>query len=72
MRASGLLDVQVAPAAQHSGLATFLISEALKELHHQGIGMVEAQTMERNTAAIGLYEKLGFKRIDSGAVYRKE
>jgi ribosomal protein S18 acetylase RimI-like enzyme len=72
VRASGLVDVQVAPQALHQGLATFLISEALKELQQQGIGIVEAQTMHRNTAAIGLYHKLGFARIDSGAVYRKD
>jgi ribosomal protein S18 acetylase RimI-like enzyme len=72
VRTSGLVDVHVDPALQHEGLATFLISEALKELSHQGIGLVEAQTMERNKAAIGLYEKLGFTRVDSGAVYRRE
>jgi ribosomal protein S18 acetylase RimI-like enzyme len=72
IRASGLVDVHVDPALQHEGLATFLVSEALKELSHQGIGLVEAQTMERNTPAIGLYQKLGFTRVDSGAVYRRE
>jgi RimJ/RimL family protein N-acetyltransferase len=71
-RASGLVDVHVDHAAQQEGLATFLVSEALKELHHQGVGLVEAQTMERNKPAIGLYEKLGFSRVDSGAVYRRE
>jgi ribosomal protein S18 acetylase RimI-like enzyme len=72
VRASGLMDVQVVQGSRHEGLGTFLVSEALKELHHQGVGLVEAQTMQRNTAAIGLYQKLGFNRIDSGAVYRKE
>jgi ribosomal protein S18 acetylase RimI-like enzyme len=72
VRASGLIDVRVSPEALHQGLATFLLSEALKELHQQGVGLVEAQTMQRNTAALGLYEKLGFSRTDSGAVYRKE
>jgi ribosomal protein S18 acetylase RimI-like enzyme len=67
-----LVDVHVDHAAQQEGLATFLVSEALKELHHQGVGLVEAQTMERNKPAIGLYEKLGFSRVDSGAVYRRE
>jgi len=71
VRARGLVDIHVDPEVLHEGLGTFLISEALKELQHQGVGVVEAQTMQRNTAAIGLYQKLGFKRIDSGAVYRK-
>ncbi len=72
VRTSGLVDVQVAPEALHQGLATFLMSEALKELQQQGVGVLEAQTMQRNTAAIGLYKKLGFALVDSGAVYRKE
>jgi ribosomal protein S18 acetylase RimI-like enzyme len=72
VRASGLIDVHVDPSALHQGLATFLISEAIKELQQQGVAVVEAQTMQRNTAATGLYQKLGFSKIDSGAVYRKE
>ncbi len=72
VRTSGLVDVRVAPQALHQGLATFLLSEVLKELHQHGVGIVEAQTMQRNTAAIGLYRKLGFDKTDSGAVYRKE
>jgi ribosomal protein S18 acetylase RimI-like enzyme len=72
VRTSGLVDVQVDPGQQHEGLATFLVSEALKELSQQGVGLIEAQTMERNKAAIGLYQKLGFTRVDSGAVYRHE
>jgi ribosomal protein S18 acetylase RimI-like enzyme len=72
VRASGLVDVYVEPSVQHEGLATFLVSEALKELQHKGVGLVEAQTMERNKPAIGLYQKLGFTRVDSGAVYRRE
>jgi ribosomal protein S18 acetylase RimI-like enzyme len=72
MRASGLIDVHVDLAALRKGFATFLIAEALKELHQQGVGLVEAQTMQRNTAAIGLYQKLGFTQTDQGAVYRKE
>jgi GNAT superfamily N-acetyltransferase len=72
VRVSGLIDVQVDSSALHQGLATFLVSEALKELQQQGVAVVEAQTMHRNTAATGLYHKLGFTRIDGGAVYRKE
>jgi ribosomal protein S18 acetylase RimI-like enzyme len=72
VRTSGLVDVLVAPPVLHQGLATFLISEVLKELQQQGIGVVEAQTMQRNAAAIGLYKKLGFSLVDGGAVYRKD
>jgi GNAT superfamily N-acetyltransferase len=72
VRTSGLVDLLVAPKALHQGLATFLISEVLKELQQQGVGVVEAQTMQHNVAAIGLYKKLGFALVDGGAVYRKD
>jgi GNAT superfamily N-acetyltransferase len=72
VRAAGLIEVAVDPAFLRQGMATFLLSEAVKELAHQGVGLVEAQTMQRNSAAIRLYEKLGFRRVDSGAVFRKD
>jgi ribosomal protein S18 acetylase RimI-like enzyme len=34
--------------------------------------LVEAQTMQQNAPALKLYEKLGFKKVDEGAVYRKD
>ncbi len=71
MRA-GFTQVQVDPTWLRQGMATFLLSEAMKELAQQGVGLVEAQTNERNAAAIRLYGKLGFRRVDSGAVFRKE
>jgi ribosomal protein S18 acetylase RimI-like enzyme len=33
--------------------------------------VVEAQTMHRNAAACGLYQKLGFTQVDQGLVFRK-
>lgn len=72
VRATGLIDVHVNADSQRQGLATFLLAETLKELHQQGYGLVEAQTMERNVAAIKLYEKLGFTPTDTGRVFRKE
>lgn len=68
---AGLHDLQVPPELQRSGLATFLNFEAIKYLQTSGMGLVEAQTMRQNTAAIGLYEKLGFEQVDQGVVLRK-
>jgi ribosomal protein S18 acetylase RimI-like enzyme len=56
---------------QRIGLATFLNVEAIRYLQTSGMGLVEAQTMQQNTAARGLYEKLGFKQVDQGIVLRK-
>jgi GNAT superfamily N-acetyltransferase len=72
VRSAGLISVAVDPTLLRQGMATFLLSEVMKEVSQQGFSLVEAQTMQRNAAAIRLYEKLGFRRVDSGAVFRKE
>lgn len=68
---AGLCDLEVPPEMQRGGLATFLNTEAIKFLKTSGMGLVEAQTMRQNTAALGLYEKLGFEQVDQGVVMRK-
>ena len=72
MHAVGLIDLEVCDAERRQGLATFLLSEAFRHFQTQGMTLVEAQTMQHNTAALGLYQKLGFEAIDHGAVFRKE
>lgn len=72
VRAGGLIDVHVVGAHRREGLALFLVGEVLRQAAEQGIGLVEVQTMEHNTAALALYRKLGFHQVDSGAVFRKE
>ena len=68
---AGLHDLQVPPDLQRGGLATYLNIEAIKYLQSSRMGLVEAQTMRQNTAAIGLYQKLGFQEVDQGVVLRK-
>ena len=72
MQALGLIGVEVKPEHQKKGLATFVLSESFKSLRQQGVAMIEAATMIQNQAALKLYQKLGFQRVGSGAVYRKE
>jgi GNAT superfamily N-acetyltransferase len=69
---AGMVDLQVLDERRRKGLATFLLSEAFGRLHHRGIVSVEAQTMQHNEPALALYNKLGFKKVDEGIVYRKE
>lgn len=71
-RGMGLIDLQVEPSYRRRGLAVYLLSEVFRQFQRQGIETVEVQTMQRNTAAVGVYEKLGFARAGGGAVYRKE
>ena len=68
---AGLCDLRVPPELQRGGLATYLNTEAIKFLKTSGMGLVEAQTMQQNSAALGLYEKLGFEQVDQGVVLRK-
>ncbi len=70
--AAGMFDLDVPAEQRRKGLATFLLGEAFERLRTRGILLVEAQTMQDNTPALKLYEKLGFKKVDEGIVYRKD
>jgi len=72
VQAVGLYELEVRPELRRQGLATFLLGEAFRQLQLQNISLVEAQTMLPNTAAQGLYQKLGFHQVDQAAVYRKD
>lgn len=69
--AVGLIDMEVQPSFQRGGLATFLCCESIKLIKTIGVELIEVQTMVRNTAALGLYHKLGFRDVEQGVVLRK-
>ena len=71
IRAGGLIELEVAEDQRRQGVATFLLSEALRQIYAQGISLVEVQVMLSNQVARALYDKLGFTEIDQGAVFRK-
>lgn len=70
--AVGLVQLFTAESARRQGLATFLIGEALRQLHAHGVARCQVQCMRGNIAAQALYRKLGFNEIDEGLVLRKE
>jgi len=70
--AAGMFDLEVPGQQRRKGLATYLLAEAFDRLLTRGVRLVEAQTMQHNSAALKLYEKLGFKKVDEGIVYRKD
>lgn len=72
VNAAGLVELEVSEKHRRQGIAAFLLGESFRQLQSQGVSLVEVQTMQRNAAARKLYEKLGFKLVDQGAVYRKE
>ncbi len=53
-------------------MAVSLIGEILRQAAEQGVGLVEAQTMQHNTSSQGTFHKLDFHQVDSGVVFRKE
>lgn len=70
--AAGMFELEVPKDQRRKGLATYLLSEAFERLRNRGVLLVEAQTMQQNAPAVALYERLGFKKVDEGIVYRKD
>jgi GNAT superfamily N-acetyltransferase len=70
--AAGMFDLEVPADQRRKGLAMYLLGEAFERLRTRGVLLVEAQTMQHNAPALALYQKLGFKKVDEGIVYRKD
>lgn len=70
-RAAGLVDISVDPAYRRRGLAMFLLAEAFRQFLRQGIMHVEVQGPKTNTAALGVFQKLGFQEVEQGGVWKK-
>ncbi len=71
VRAAGMVDLRVESSHQRQGLATFLLGKSLEKMQADGVGLIELQVMQSNTAAVRLYQKQGFKEVDQGTVLRK-
>ncbi len=69
--ARGMYGLNVPEGLRRSGIGTFLVGESLRHLMQQGIGVVEAQTWESDTAAIGVFQKLGFEQVSFGLLMSK-
>ena len=67
----GLIELYVDEAYRRRGLAVFLLSEAFRQFARQGIATIEAQAMQHNVAALGMYRKLKFRQTGEGSVFRK-
>jgi ribosomal protein S18 acetylase RimI-like enzyme len=70
--AVGLLDLKVDEGHRRQGLGKFLLTSILQYLQEQYFGLVEAQVMERNQAAVKLLQSVGFEQVDVGRSYRAE
>ena len=70
-RARGIYGLNVSEELRRSGIATFLLGEALKHAMQNGIEVVEAQTRESESAAGGVFQKLGFEQQYRGLLLTK-
>lgn len=62
-QAGHILTVDVAPAYRHKGVAQKLLQEIEKIFKEKGSRASHLEVREDNIAALGLYKKLGYKRI---------
>lgn len=67
---AGIMDVEVHPNCRRQGLAKYLIVQIIRYLQDQFFAIAEVQAMNNNSAALNLYQALGFQKVDEGHVYR--
>ncbi len=72
VHAAGMFDLLIEPEHRRSGMATFLIGEALRQLREHGSTVAEVQTQIDDHASVGLFKKLGFEEIDHGVSFIKQ
>jgi ribosomal protein S18 acetylase RimI-like enzyme len=72
VHAVGIVDTQVAGGQRRQGLAKYLLGEALRQLHGQGVALAEVHVVDDNAAALTLFRGLGFNQVDSSVLYCKD
>jgi ribosomal protein S18 acetylase RimI-like enzyme len=72
VHAVGIVGTHVTESQRRQGLAKYLLGEALRQLHAQGVALAEVHVGENNPAALALFCGLGFVQVDRGIVYSKE
>jgi len=71
VQAFGLLDLEVRLSERRLGAASHLVGESLRQLHDEGVSLIETHVLENNTEAIALFRKLGFIPVDVAVAYSK-
>ncbi len=66
---SELLTLTIKKVSQGRGFGKYLLAESLKQLMQQKLETCFLEVGHRNTAAIRLYERLGFKQIGTRTDY---
>ena len=63
--------VRIVSERRRAGIATFLVSNALKQLKSSGAHYASVQVPKSNLPAIEFFTKLGFASVDAGIAYEK-
>jgi ribosomal protein S18 acetylase RimI-like enzyme len=71
VHARGLVELEIEEPSRRQGMATFLLGEAMREMRAHGVAFVETQARQTDTAALRLFDKLGFEEVEQGIVLRK-
>ncbi len=71
-RSIGVLDVQVQGERRRQGIASYFLSEVMKQWFAQDFGVIETQVPDDNAAMLKLLSKLGFQEQDRGLVFWKK
>ncbi len=69
MNAAGIADLEVPAERQRQGLARFLLGEALRHLHLQGVALAEVHVPCENEPALAVFRSLGFEEVDQAVQY---
>ncbi len=64
--------IAITPTYQGRGLGRFLLKESLKRLKEKGVKKVFLEVSNNNKKALGLYSKLGFKKLLERKGYYKD
>ncbi|MFM7034456.1 MAG: GNAT family N-acetyltransferase [Planctomycetia bacterium] len=70
--AAGLMHVDIVGLRRRQGLAKYLVAEAMHDLADEGVSLVEAHVSDANTAAMKLFESLGFEAAEHGSIFRRD
>jgi GNAT superfamily N-acetyltransferase len=67
---AGIIDIEIRPSHRRLGLGKYLLYQVLRYLEEHQYSLVEVQCSAQNEIAINFYNKLGFRQVDEGRVYR--
>lgn len=71
VRAAGVQDLELGQLEPRTEVGLFLLGEAFRQLHAQGVALVEVHVPDDELWLLELYRRLGFQQIDEAVVLSK-